>query len=60
MLGFADGTIALAFLLCIGSTLLCAVYGFVNWNRGAETEAAELKEEAAWEAAEKKVEETLP
>ncbi|WP_438314775.1 symporter small accessory protein [Candidatus Caldatribacterium sp. SIUC1] len=36
MLGLHDFWITLAYLLCIGSTLLCVVYGLVNWNRGGE------------------------
>lgn len=60
MLGFADGSIALVYLLCILSALLCAVYGLMNWNRGMETEAAEVKEEEIWEKAEKQIEDELP
>jgi hypothetical protein len=50
MLGFADGTITLVFLLCIGSVLLCTAYGLVNWHRGAEAEPAQIREEADWES----------
>lgn len=53
MLGFADGTITLVYLLCIGSALLCTVYGLVNWNRGAEAEPAQIREEAEWESKER-------
>ncbi|WP_277872925.1 symporter small accessory protein [Pseudodesulfovibrio cashew] len=34
MLGFGSVEIALAFWLSIASTLLCVVYGIVNWNKG--------------------------
>ncbi len=34
MLGFADVWIALAYISCIVSALLCAVYGILNWNNG--------------------------
>ena len=36
MLGFDDPYIALAYVLCIVSMLLCVVYGLVMWNRGDE------------------------
>jgi hypothetical protein len=45
MWGIQDGWILAAYLLCIGSALLCVVYGIVNWNRGDEagTPAEPLK-----------------
>ena len=49
MLGFADGWIALAYILCILSTLLCVVYGLVNWHRGGNNEDSQVKEEINWE-----------
>ena len=52
MLGFADGTIALVYLLCIGSALLCMGYGLLNWHRGADTEPEQVREEAEWESRE--------
>lgn len=55
MLGIEDGWIALAFLLCLLSALLCVVYGLVNWNKGMETETAEVREEAAWEKTEHEI-----
>lgn len=33
MLGFGDFWVAAAYLLCIGSTLLCVVYGLLRWNQ---------------------------
>ncbi len=36
MLGIADSQVFLAYLLCILSTLLCVVYGFLTWNKGDE------------------------
>ena len=43
MLGFADVWINVAFLFCIGSTVLCVGYGLLNWNEGlAEEKALEL------------------
>lgn len=49
MLGFADGSIALVYWLCIGSALLCAGYGLVNWHRGQESEPVEVMEAVDWE-----------
>jgi hypothetical protein len=36
MLGIKDPWVALAYLLAIGSSLLCVAYGFINWNKGDE------------------------
>jgi hypothetical protein len=33
MLGFGSVEIALAFWLSIAATVLCVVYGIVNWNK---------------------------
>lgn len=50
MLGLGDWGVSLAYLLVLGSTGLCAVYGFVNWNKPApEVEIDEIAEEEAWE-----------
>ena len=38
MLGFADSVIAWAYILCILSALLCAIYGLINWNKGDDGE----------------------
>lgn len=32
MLGFADVWVALAYWLCLASTLLCIGYGIMRWN----------------------------
>ncbi|MFH0965620.1 MAG: symporter small accessory protein [Planctomycetota bacterium] len=57
MLGIEDGWVVLAYLLCVGSTLLCVIYGFATWNRGEEP----LKQEDVdWAKEEKEeVEEAL-
>ena len=56
MLGIEDKCVALAYLLCLLSTLICVVYGIATWNRGAtETQ----KEDINWAHEEKKVEEDL-
>ena len=37
MLGIEDPLVALAYILCIASSVLCVVYGAMNWNKGEET-----------------------
>lgn len=56
MLGINDPWIWGVYLLCILSTLLCVIYGSMNWNKGAETEEMEISEEAAWEKQEEEME----
>jgi len=56
MLGIEDKYIWLAYLLCILSSLLCVLYGLINWNRGGTQVEPE---DAKWAAEEKKVEEEL-
>ena len=57
MLGIEDPWIWGVYILCILRTLLCVIYGIVNWNRGSELEAQEILEEAAWESKEEEMEE---
>lgn len=57
MLGIEDPWIWGVYILCILSTLLCVVYGIINWNRGGELEAQEIIEEAAWESKEEEMQE---
>ena len=59
MLGINDPWIWGVYLLCILSTLLCVVYGLLNWNKGGETEEEEISEEQAWEFEEEKMEEEV-
>jgi len=33
MLGLTDPGVIAAFLLSIGSALLCVAYGLINWNK---------------------------
>jgi hypothetical protein len=56
MLGIDDKYVSMAYLLCIGSTLLCVLYGLINWNRG---EDVVKEEDVRWAEEEKKVEEEL-
>ena len=41
MFGIHDKSVLLAFLLCIGSTILCLVYGMVQWNKGPDEPKSE-------------------
>jgi hypothetical protein len=36
MSGFQNKSVALAYVLCIASTLLCLIYGMANWNQGED------------------------
>lgn len=50
MLGIDGFGVWTAYLLCILSTLLCVVYGIVNWNKPKEGESTrEIDEEMKWE-----------
>ncbi len=48
VLGIEDPWVWGAYVLCILSMLLCVVYGIINWNKGAEDEEEEIKEEMEW------------
>jgi hypothetical protein len=55
MLGLGDWGVSLAYFLTLGSTVLCAVYGFINWNKpNPDEEIREIVEEEAWEQGEPK------
>lgn len=41
MLGIDDPWIVAAYLACVGSAVLCVVYGLIAWNRGEERPAPE-------------------
>lgn len=49
-LGIPSTAVWLAYVLSIGSALLCVIYGFFNWNKGAETVK---KEDIDWAKEEK-------
>jgi len=57
MLGINDPWIIGVYLLSVLSALLCVAYGLVNWNRGGEKEANEIREEVSWEKGEAQMEE---
>jgi len=56
MFGLEDKYISLVYLLCIGSSALCIIYGSIMWNRG---ESQTREEDIHWAQEEKKVEEEL-
>ena len=56
MLGIEDKYVSLAYILCLASTLLCVIYGVINWNRG---QVNVDQEDIRWAQQEKKVEEEL-
>lgn len=59
LLGFADPWITLGYLLCIGSALLCVVYGYLNWNNGGEAPQQPPPEDKAWIHEEETLEDEL-
>jgi hypothetical protein len=36
MLGFASNGVAWSYLGCLLASLLCVIYGLIQWNRGGE------------------------
>lgn len=56
MLGIEDKGVLLAYLLCIGSSILCVLYGLFARNKGDEPVKPE---DLKWVTEEKKVEENL-
>ena len=58
-LGLSDFGIISAYVLCILSTLLCVVYGIVNWNKGGEDESVQITEESEWESKQNIIDEEL-
>jgi len=59
MLGLGDFWVSLVFVLCISSTVLCVVYGAMNWNKDGEPSAAEILEKKRWEKEERDIDEKL-
>lgn len=59
MLGIPDAGIWLAYLLCIASTILCVVYGIVNWNKGDDSSEATTQKDLDWENKEKEIDSKL-
>ncbi len=57
MFGFDDFWIWSAYLLCILCTILCVIYGAVNWNKGGDD--APSPEDVEWAKEEDKIGEEL-
>ncbi len=49
MSAFGDAWVTLAYVLTLGSVILCVAYGVINWNKPKEDLANEAREEAEWE-----------
>ncbi len=58
IVGIEDKYVAAAYMLCIASTLLCVIYGLINWNKG-DDQPQPSAEDVKWAQEEKKVEEDL-
>ena len=56
MLGIEDKWVSAAYVLCLGSAVLCVLYGLITRNRG---EAEPRPEDVEWAAREKQVEQEL-
>lgn len=56
MLGIEDFWVWLAYLLCIASSILCVIYGLINWNRGDDSPTPA---DVRWAQHEKQVEKDL-
>ena len=56
LLGLADGWVALAYILSLLCSLLCVVYGVINWNKGDEPVR---EEDRHWAEEEDKISEEL-
>lgn len=59
MLGIPDFWVALAYWLCILSTILCVVYGVMNWNNESEEDAEPTPADVQWVKEEEKIDESL-
>ena len=60
ILGIADPSVALAYLLMVAASLICIIYGFRMWNKEGEISEKELAEEQHWVREEKDLEQDLP
>ncbi len=59
ILGIADFSVALVYLLMIFASLLCIIYGFRMWNREGEISEKEVQEEIQWAREEQDLERDL-
>ena len=58
MLGIEDPWVSAAYLLCIGSALLCLVWGIIKWNKD-DPESESEDEIRTWAEEEDRVGEEL-
>lgn len=58
-LGIKDFTVFLAYTLTILSTILCVVYGVMNWNKEGDVSDKEYEEEKNWTKEELEINEEL-
>ncbi len=59
LLGIPDAGIWLAYLLCAASTLLCIIYGIINWNKGEDADEGASKKNIEWEKKEQEIDSKL-
>ena len=59
MLGLGDFWVSSVFILLILSTLLCVVYGALNWNKDGIDDKVIQEEEKTWEKDEEEMEKKL-
>ena len=59
MLGLGDFWVSSVFIPIILSTLLCVVYGAMNWNKGAKDDEIIEEEQKKWEKDEEELEKSL-
>ena len=59
VLGIPDPSIWIAYLLLIGLTLLCIIYGVIMWNKEGDISDEEVKEEKQWNKEEIEIEEEV-
>lgn len=59
ILGIKDTSVFLAYILSIVATIVCAVYGWLRWNKDGEITDKELKKEAEWTKEELKIDDEL-
>jgi hypothetical protein len=54
MFGIEDPVIYIGYLLAIASSLLCVVYGLLNWNKDGE-KPEEVSKDLEWEEKEEEI-----
>ncbi len=59
MLGLGSFEMALAYILCIVASVICVIYGIINWNNTGKTKE-ELQDIIDWQKEERELEEGMP